>query len=252
MSPGEQDTGQNAAVVGVANKSSETLSDCGQISFSTDGITVIELHMMDKRMYYPLTALSGFSIRAILYPFGLVKTRLQLQRHRTVYSSLFDAFGKIVANEGVRGLYRGFWISNLMIFSQMSYVATYETVRINLVNKTSVTDNRARSFIAGACASVVGQTMVVPIDIVAQHLQMLGIGWQGSKKGNVIRHLDLPEAALSTRFGAARAIVSAVYERDGIRGFYRGYGASLLMYAPSSALWWFFYDIYCGELQSVF
>jgi len=217
------------------------------LSIGSDSITVVELRMMDKRMYFPLTALSGFTIRSILYPFTLVKTRLQLQRRLSVYNSLHDAFRKIVASEGPRGLYRGFWISNLMIISQMSYIATYESVRTYLAERTSLTDRRIRSLIAGACASVIGQTTVVPIDVVSQHLQLLGLGARQSKKGRVSQNIVIPSLVGKSRFYAAQAIVSALYRQEGVRGFYKGYAASLMTYAPGSAMWWLFYDIYCGK-----
>jgi len=223
------------------------IADVESLSIGSDSITVVELHMMDKRMYFPLTALSGLTIRSILYPFTLVKTRLQLQRRRTVYTSLYDAFKKIVANEGPRGLYRGFWISNLMIFSQMSYIGTYEFVRTYLVQQTPLTDQRIRSLIAGGCASVIGQTMIVPIDVVSQHLQLLGLGTQQSKKGRVSQNIVIPSLTGKSRFYAARAIVTALYQQEGLRGFYKGYAASLMTYAPGSAMWWLFYDIYCGK-----
>lgn len=223
------------------------IADVESLSISSDSITVVELHMMDKRLYFPLTAVSGITIRSILYPFTLVKTRLQLQRQRSVYSSLFDAFKKIVASEGPRGLYRGFWISNLMIFSQMSYIGTYESVRTYLAQQTPLTNQRIRSIIAGGCASVVGQTMMVPIDVVAQHLQLLGLGAQQSKKGRVSQNIVIPSVVGKSRFYAASAIVGALYRQEGVRGFYKGYAASLMTYAPGSAMWWLFYDIYCGK-----
>lgn len=214
-------------------------------------IQVIELHMVEKSKYFPLTALSGFVIRGVLYPFSLIKTRLQVQRHNALYKGTWDAFKKIAHADGMRGLYKGFWISNLMVVSQMSYISTYEGVRHYLANHTTFTDNRIRSFIAGGCASMVGQTTIVPIDVVSQHLQMLG------KKDLVEKsqRLILPADAANSRFGPARAIVAAVYKRDGFAGFYRGYLASLTVYAPNSAMWWFFYDIYCellAEFSPVF
>ena len=223
------------------------IPDVESLAIGRDSITVVELHMMDKRMYFPLTALSGLTIRSILYPFMLVKTRLQLQRKLSVYTGLYDAFRKIVANEGPRGLYRGFWISNLMIFSQMSYIGTYEFVRTYLAQQTPLTDQRIRSLIAGGCASVIGQTMMVPIDVVSQHLQLLGLGAQQSKKGKVSQNIVIPSVVGKSRFFAARAIISVLYRQEGVRGFYKGYAASLMTYAPGSAMWWLFYDIYCSK-----
>lgn len=39
-------------------------------------------------------------------------------------------------------------------------------------------------------------------------------------------------------------IARTIYVRDGLRGFYRGYVASLCTYVPSSACWWTFYSSY--------
>ena len=81
------------------------------MGFEVEEIEVIELHMMDKRKYFPLTLCSGLTIRSLLYPFMLIKTRLQIQRGNTVYKGTFDALFKIRKNEGMSGLYRGFWVS---------------------------------------------------------------------------------------------------------------------------------------------
>lgn len=47
-------------------------------------------------------------------------------------------------------------------------------------------------------------------------------------------------------------IVQAVYANHGVKGFYKGYFVSLLVYAPHSALWWTFYDKYSGMYISVY
>lgn len=137
-----------------------------------EGLTVVELHMMDMKIFFPLCTMSSFSIRTLLYPLHLIKTRMQIQRHYSLYSNLPEAFRKISKAEGIKGLYRGFWISNLTIFSQLYYIGAYETAR-NYLSKT--TNPKLRSFIAGGIASVVGQTTVLPIDIVSQHLQVYSL-----------------------------------------------------------------------------
>ncbi|KAK9511327.1 hypothetical protein O3M35_005901 [Rhynocoris fuscipes] len=43
-------------------------------------------------------------------------------------------------------------------------------------------------------------------------------------------------------------ITQIIYKNDGIRGFYRGYLASVCTYVPNSALWWTFYHFYQDEL----
>jgi len=46
---------------------------------SDSQIQVIEWHMMDMWKFYPLSMLSSFSIRCVLYPFTLVKTKMQVK-----------------------------------------------------------------------------------------------------------------------------------------------------------------------------
>lgn len=217
------------------------------------GVQVIEFSMMDKRKYFPLTLASGTTIRSLLYPLSLIKTRLQMQRHRSLYSGLYDACKKIVANEGVRGLYRGFWVNTSSTIPQMLYITTYESVRQVLLDHTFVTNGTIRAFIAGGCASVASQTFIVPIDVVTQHLMMLGKGLDRRASKQHMPELDplkIPAEAANSRMGATKAVVAAVYRAHGVRGFYRGYVASLLVYAPNSALWWFFYDHYTAVLAS--
>ena len=84
-------------------------------------IKTIEWEMLDKRKFFPLTAMSSFTVRCFLYPLTLIRTRLQVQKGKEVYSGTFDAGRKILHSEGIRGLYRGFLISAAQIVSGLAY-----------------------------------------------------------------------------------------------------------------------------------
>ncbi|XP_059140466.1 solute carrier family 25 member 44-like [Physella acuta] len=236
------------------------------MGFEVEEIPIIELNMMDKRKYFPLTLASGLTIRSILYPFMLIKTRLQIQKGRTVYRGTFDAFIQISRMEGASGLYRGFWLSCLQLFPSMAYISTYEGTRHYLLETHGVTDNRIRSFVGGGLASITGQTLAVPIDIVTQHLMLMGrrnpakasgqstfpgTDKRAQQKVSSLQHFHLSESDARSRFGAVRAIVRVIYKQDGLLGFYKGYFISLACFAPNSALWWFFYDSYSVLFASV-
>ena len=223
-------------------------------------IQVIELHMMDKRKYFPLAIVSGVAVRGLLYPVMLIKTRIQIQKKKAHYKGTFDAFRKISHAEGVRGLYKGFWVSNLLVVPQMAYITAYEMSRQILKNKTSIQNNKIRSFISGGSASVVSQTFMVPIDIVTQHLMMItkpkqktgallkpGKSLHKTTKPAAFEGLNIPQEALNSNFGRTQAVMKTVFQQNGLKGFYKGYFTSLSVYAPSSAMWWFFYDIYSGN-----
>ncbi|XP_029645941.1 solute carrier family 25 member 44 [Octopus sinensis] len=211
-------------------------------------LQVIEFEMLDKSKYFPLTMLSSFSVRGILYPFSLIKTRLQIQRGTALYKGTIDAFIKITRNESVFGLYRGFWINALQVLPTVGYISTYETTRQFLKENSDLRESKLRSFISGGGASLVGQTMSVPIDIVSQHIMLLG--QRTSKKTDVdqklmkLQTLHISEKARLSNFGSVPEIIQQIYIRDGLRGFYRGYFVSILVFAPNSALWWTFYDTY--------
>lgn len=136
-------------------------------------IRTIEWEMLDKKKFIPLSVLSSCTVRTTLYPFTLVKTRLQIQKGNEVYRGTWDAFKKIVKYEGPTGLYKGFWVNMFSVVSGAFYVMTYENVR-HILQVNNVTDSRLRALIGGGCASLVGQTIIVPIDVISQHLMMLG------------------------------------------------------------------------------
>jgi len=221
---------------------------------SGDFIKTVEWHMLDKQKFYPLSMLSSFSIRCFLYPLTLVRTRLQVQQQSAVYSGTFDAFRKILRSEGIRGFYRGFWVSSFQVVSGICYVSTYEGVRHVLGRSQLVTDTKVRAFLGGAAASVVGQTIIVPFDVISQHLMLMGQQPSGDAGKSPARVSANPLAIRTegrTKGQVVGDVVRAVYQKDGLRGFYRGYGASLCTYVPSSASWWTFYLIFQDTYDTV-
>ncbi|GBP39247.1 Solute carrier family 25 member 44 [Eumeta japonica] len=183
-------------------------------------ITTIEWSMMDKSKFYPLSMLSSFAVRCALYPLTLVKTQIQIQRKKEAYSGVLDAISKIYKAEGVSGLYRGFWLSS--------------------------------SFVGGGCASIVGQTIIVPFDVLSQHLMVLGLvrGRAGINNAT-INPLGLNPDLRVSRAALAREVAVRVYRLHGPMGYYRGYAASLAAYVPNSALWWALYTTYQDELVKI-
>lgn len=219
-------------------------------------IRTVEWNMLDKKRFYPYSMLSSFTVRCCLYPLTLIRTRLQMQHQNDLYRGTFDAYRKILRYEGPRGLYRGFWISAFQVVSGVTYVTTYEGVRHLLDNK-GVKNTKLKAFIGGSCASVVGQTIIVPFDVISQHLMLLGLANVSGKK--LMAGLDQNPLAVNvnqTKSRLALDVTRTIYARDGLRGFYRGYIASLCTYVPSSASWWTFYHVYqetgASLLPSVF
>lgn len=207
-------------------------------------IQIIEWEDLDKRKFYSLGVFMTLTTRATVYPASLIRTRLQVQKGKALYSGTLDAFCKILRAEGVRGLYRGFLLNTFTLVSGQAYITTYELAR-KYVSQYSPS-NTVKSVVAGGAASLVAQTITVPIDVVSQQLMMQGQG------EHLTRFKAKPKMMLATSkrrltFGQTRDITVQIFAADGFRGFYRGYVASLLTYIPNSALWWPFYHFYAGR-----
>uniref|UniRef100_A0A1B0CHC3 Putative carrier protein n=1 Tax=Lutzomyia longipalpis TaxID=7200 RepID=A0A1B0CHC3_LUTLO len=207
-------------------------------------LKTIEWEMMDKAKFFPLSMLSSFTVRCCLYPLTVIKTQLQVQFRNDVYSGMLDAGTKIYKSDGVSGLYRGFWISSVQLISGVFYISTYESVRHVLGQYGA--GQRTKAPAAGGCASVVGQTLIVPFDVISQH--MMVIGMPATEKGGLNPLGIKPQ---NGRFRLAAGITKEIYRRDGFRGLYRGYTASLMAYVPNSALWWAFYHLYQDQLYKI-
>lgn len=82
-------------------------------------------------------------------------------------------FTCVIAFTGVGGLYKGFWMSAFQLVSGIFYITTYENVR-HFLQQRGVKDSRVRALAGGACASLVGQTIIVPFDVISQHMMVLG------------------------------------------------------------------------------
>lgn len=212
-------------------------------------IQIIEWEDLDKRKFYSLGVFMTLTTRATVYPASLIRTRLQVQKGKAVYSGTFDAFCKILRTEGVRGLYRGFMINTFTLVSGQAYITTYELVRKYVSHYSP--SNTVKSVVAGGAASLVAQTITVPIDVVSQHLMMQGQGEHHSRF-KVKPKMMLTTSKRKPTFGQSREITVQIFAADGFRGFYRGYVASLLTYIPNSALWWPFYHFYAGKSMPPF
>jgi len=202
-------------------------------------IRTVEWEMLNKKKFFPLSIASSFTVRTALYPLTLIKTRLQIQKGNEVYKGTYDAFQKIVKYEGVKGLYKGFWVNVFSVVSGTFYILTYENVRY-ILQTNDITNSKLRALIGGGCASLVGQTIIVPVDVISQHLMMMG---PSTDKSGV--------STMSTRTQLAASVAREIYHTEGLRGFYRGYVASLFTYVPSSAFWWSFYHFYQDHLYEI-
>jgi len=206
----------------------------------------IEWHEIDKKKFYVIGPSLFFCVRMVVYPPVLIKTRLQLQKNRSLYNGLFDAFKKIYKYEGVRGFYKGFITNSFTILSGQIYATSYEVIR----SMTSDYSNFTRGMIAGACASFAAQTLTVPVDVISQKQMIQGQNISLQQTQDVKQPNESSLGARAHRKGPID-IIKIIWRESGVRGFYRGYIASLMTYAPSSSIWWASYGAYTGIFSDI-
>ncbi|XP_048473061.1 solute carrier family 25 member 44 isoform X2 [Rhincodon typus] len=207
-------------------------------------VQIIEWDDLDKKKFYCIGVLMTLSLRLTVYPAALIRTRLQIQKGKSYYHGTFDAFLKILQTEGIRGLYRGFLVNTLTLISGQGYITTYELVRVYVANYSN--SNAIKSLVAGGTASLVAQSIIVPIDIISQHLMIAG------HKEHLGRFkLSATEGKYKQAFGQTQEVITQIFRLDGPKGFYRGYLASLMTYIPNSAVWWPFYHFYAEQLSKL-
>ncbi|CAI0419487.1 unnamed protein product [Linum tenue] len=184
--------------------------------------------MLDKSKFFFLGAAMFSGVSAGLYPVVLIKTRQQvaqseLSAMRTGYS--------ILRNEGFRALYRGVGTSLMgtvparalymgALEVTKSYVGT-ATVRLGFPDATAAAIANAA---AGLSAAVAAQLVWTPVDVVSQRLMCQ------SGKASMCRYTNGVD------------VFRQIMRTDGVRGLYRGFGLSILIYAPSNAVWWASYS----------
>lgn len=106
-------------------------------------------------------------------PLSLSLLHQKVQKSHQVYDGAFHAFRKIVGQEGIKGLYRGFMINSIQVVSGCAYILTLEKMRDVCSTTFDIRDNALKGLIAGGLSSMVSQTINTPFDVVSQHLMLL-------------------------------------------------------------------------------
>lgn len=237
----------------------------------------IDWPMLDKNRYVPLSLLSTFTVRSLLYPFTLVRTRLQVQIQSSIYKGTWHALTTTVRYEGFRALYKGFLVYNCQLLPGLIYITTFEATRshANLITR----NDYLRAGIAGSMASFVAQILACPIDIISQHMQLVGLTSPEKKVESTtesnrnhaknmsrqINRIHVPHEIRSNSYLIFKHICKTLlYEKHDdeqikskltFKGFYRGYLVSTVLFSLTSAIWWpsyYFYQNQMLRIESMF
>eukprot|EP00250_Pteridium_aquilinum_P002728 c12950_g2_i1 orf=519-1487(+) len=203
----------------------------------------VDWPMLDKTRFFLLGAALFSGVSATLYPVMVLKTRQQVCAANT---SSMRLGMNLLRDEGIGALYRGFGTSLLgTIPARALYMSTLEITKSNVgyaakhlglpETAAAATANAA----AGLSASMAAQLVWTPVDVISQRLMV---------QNNVINSNPNTHPHPTSHYKGGFDAFRTILRIEGLRGLYRGFGMSIVTYAPSSALWW---ATYCMTQRTI-
>ncbi|OLY83119.1 putative mitochondrial carrier [Smittium mucronatum] len=164
---------------------------------------------------------SGLTTAVLTNPIWMVKTRMQLAHYRSSYHCLVQ----ILANEGVRGLYKGMSASMLGIAEISIHFVLYEKFK-------QLADNNAASSSAGifkyfgaaATAKLVASIIAYPHEVARTRM----------------RQVPTPN---DPRYTGLVSTFRTIWRLEGVAGLYSGLSAHLMRTVPNAAVMFMAYEI---------
>lgn len=137
------------------------------------------------------------------------------------YSGIFDAFVKIVRNEGAFRPVRGMGVVAFGAGpAHALYFSCYEFIKSNFSGSSRAGDNPLVNGVAGVFATLLHDAVMVPSDVIKQRLQMYNSPYNGL--------IDC---------------VTKTYQKEGFKAFYRSYFTQLNMNIPFQCTHLVTYDL---------
>jgi solute carrier family 25 protein 44 len=224
----------------------QTLEDNEEDDFALEDLRKYD---PKKFIFWGLTV--SFFAEAATFPLDLVKTRMQFIGQQAAkstfqpYRNTFNAFHRILKEEGLRGFYKGFSSSALAVIPvQVTYYGTYEGGRMGLEYAYKKLKRKSKSlpdysnvepivhFVMGGMAEGISGFVWVPLDAIAQKMQIQG----PSPVAGVHKYHDVFDAIVK------------IWRTEGVIGYYRGYWAAMMYNAPISAVSWPTYEYFKKKL----
>ena len=145
-------------------------------------------------------------------------------------------------NEGIRGFFPG--IGAVLVGGVpgiVIYIATYEKSRDFLETKFPFLSRYpSLSYLcSGMIAEIACCTVFVPVDVIKERLQIQSVIPTTAEFSS--SSSSSPEQT-KIRYRGSYDALRTIVRSEGLRGIYKGYGATLLSYGPFSALYFLVYE----------
>eukprot|EP00210_Caulerpa_lentillifera_P007580 g7240.t1 len=185
---------------------------------------------------------AGVLATVLTNPIWVLKTRFQLQEapriiggnlQKTQYRNLRQAISTIARKEGIRGFYRGLGPSLLLCTNPAIQFAIYEELRRIVVYLNKSTKSRIKSsekltsgaaFFIGGASKVTASIVTYPTQVMRSRIQ------QRFDIGRRLKYTSLRNAFVTT------------FQREGVRGLYKGLVPSFIRVVPQASLMFMVYE----------
>ncbi|GMH44368.1 hypothetical protein BSKO_12302 [Bryopsis sp. KO-2023] len=151
--------------------------------------------------------LAGMVGTAVAYPLDLVRTRLAVQTTSMYYQGIRNSLQTIIADEGIRGLYKGLGGSLLQVGPNLAInYCAYETLRSYWMTQHPDRNSPGLfgSLLCGGLSGFVSSSATFPIDLVRRRMQLQG------------------QRGLARQYTGYAHAAREILRTSGWRGFYTG------------------------------
>jgi len=160
---------------------------------------------------------AGSTAKFITHPIDTVKAKLQVNYKKNLTITVREMVKVITLNEGIAGFYKGLPVSLIgSLPGSVLYFGSYEFAKKNIIEKKLTDYNFLNYFISGMFAETIACLVFVPVDIIKERRQVQS----NIKTFEYKNDLD--------------ALVQII-RKEGVRGIYKAYGATLASFGPLSA-----------------
>lgn len=178
-----------------------------------------------------MSALSAGGITAVTTaPFWTLKSRLQVDMTSAAsqrrYRSVPHGFRKIVAEEGVAGLYKGLTPTLLGLGHVAIQFPLYEHLKASLAGGEDDDLKAGHVLVASSLSKIVASAVFYPHEVVRTRIQV-----------------DRTVARSAAEPVRMARLVRDILRKDGAKGFYRGFGTNLMRTVPACMLTFTSYEL---------
>ena len=171
--------------------------------------------------------ISGGIARMIVHPLDTIKAKIQVQQGNKTpeFLTIHKALQTTLQKEGYKGLYKGLLFSVTGCLPAVCmYFTSYELAKQELMKFQLFKNNNFLVYLcSGLIAEAVSCIFFVPIDVIKERLQVQS---------------NIKEYSYSGGINALKIVLN----KEGIRGIYRAYWATVASFGPFSALYFMIYE----------